>query len=67
MARLSLKTSDAKLLIPGAALLGAAITSLCDLVARQMFSPVEVPISAITACFGAPIVIGLLLKRKTSL
>ncbi|MEW6657998.1 MAG: iron ABC transporter permease [Thermodesulfobacteriota bacterium] len=67
MARLSLKTSDARLLIPGVLLLGAAITSLCDLVARQLFSPVEVPISAITACFGAPIVIGLLLKRKTSL
>ncbi|MDR2441917.1 MAG: iron ABC transporter permease [Deltaproteobacteria bacterium] len=63
MARLSLGTSDNRVLIPGACLLGASVTSLCDLIARMWLSPVELPISAITAIFGAPIVIGLLLKR----
>ena len=67
MARLTFGTSDNKVLIPGAALLGAIVTSLCDLVARLLFSPVELPISAITAFFGAPIVIGLLLRRKTAI
>lgn len=63
MARLSLGTSDNRLLVPGACLLGALVTSLCDLIARMWMSPVELPLSAITAFFGAPIVIYLLLKR----
>ncbi|MDR1872067.1 MAG: iron ABC transporter permease [Deltaproteobacteria bacterium] len=63
MARLSFGTSDNRILIPGVCLTGAAVTSLCDLIARMWLNPVELPISAITAFFGAPIVIGLLLKR----
>jgi iron complex transport system permease protein len=64
MARLSLKTSDNRVLIPGACLMGALVTSLCDLIARMWLSPVELPLSAITSFFGAPIVITLLLKRS---
>ncbi|MDR2198628.1 MAG: iron ABC transporter permease [Deltaproteobacteria bacterium] len=63
MARLSLATSDNRVLIPGACLMGAIVTGACDLIARTWLSPVELPISAITAFFGAPVVIGLLLKR----
>ncbi|MDR2351759.1 MAG: iron ABC transporter permease [Deltaproteobacteria bacterium] len=63
MARLSFGTSDNRILVPGACLMGAIVTSLCDMIARMWLSPVELPISAITAFFGAPIVIGLLLKR----
>jgi iron complex transport system permease protein len=63
MARLSLGTSDNRILIPGACLMGALVTSLCDLVARTWLAPVELPLSAITAFFGAPIVLFLLLKR----
>jgi len=63
MTRLSLGTSDNRVLLPGACLLGALITSLCDLIARMWLTPVELPLSAITAFFGAPIVIYLLLKR----
>ena len=63
MARLSLGTSDNRVLLPGAALAGALITSLCDLIARMALSPVELPLSAITAFFGAPIVIGLLFRK----
>ncbi len=64
MARLCLGTSDNRVLIPGAILLGAAVTSACDLLARMMFSPVELPISATTSLFGAPVVIFLLLRRR---
>jgi iron complex transport system permease protein len=64
MARLSFGTSDNRALVPGAALMGAAVTSLCDLIARMWLSPVELPLSAITAFFGAPIVIWLLFKRR---
>ena len=67
MARLSFGTSDNRILIPGACLMGAAVTSLCDLIARSLLSPVELPLSAITAFIGAPIVITLLLKRRVKL
>lgn len=66
MARLCFATSDNRILVPGAILMGGIVTSICDLVARLLFSPVELPISAITAFFGAPIVISLLMKRKAS-
>ncbi|NLZ17644.1 MAG: iron ABC transporter permease [Desulfobulbaceae bacterium] len=67
MARLSFGTSDNRILIPGACLMGAVVTSLCDLIARSVMAPVELPLSAITAFFGAPIVISLLLKRRVKL
>ncbi len=67
MARLGFGTSDNRILIPGACLMGALVTSLCDLIARMLLSPVELPLSAITAFFGAPIVIGLLIKRRVKI
>ena len=67
MVRLAFGTSDNKILIPGCIIVGAVVTSLCDFVARMVFSPVELPISAITAMFGAPIVISLLMKRKVGM
>jgi len=67
IARLMLKTSDNRILIPGVFLLGAIITLLCDLVSRTLSAPVELPLSAITSLFGAPVVIGLLLKRRTAI
>jgi iron complex transport system permease protein len=65
MVRLLFATSDNRVLIPGSVLVGAMVISLCDFIARTVFSPVELPISAITAFFGAPIVISLLIKRRT--
>ncbi len=67
MARLIFGTSDNRILIPGSCLAGAVVTSLCDLIARMILSPVELPLSSITAFFGAPIVIVLLLKKRVKL
>ena len=67
MVRLAFATSDNRILVPGCLLAGAVVTGLCDFIARMVFSPVELPISAITAFFGAPIVISLLLRRKVVL
>ncbi len=67
MARMVFRTSDNRILIPGALLLGALVSSLCDFIARSLLSPVELPLSAITAFFGAPVVIALLLKRRVKL
>jgi iron complex transport system permease protein len=67
LARLSLGTSDNRVLIPASILAGAMVTSLCDLLARLLFAPVELPVSATTALFGAPMVIIFLLKGKTTI
>ncbi len=67
MARLALGTSDNRILVPVTLLAGAMVTSLCDLLARLLFSPVELPVSATTALFGAPMVIFFLLKGKTTI
>jgi len=48
--------------LPGCALGGAAFCLLCDLIARSLFAPTELSISSVTAVFGAPIVIWLLVR-----
>ena len=50
--------------LPGCCLGGATFCLLCDLIARSLFAPMELSISAVTAVFGAPVVIGLLLRRN---
>ena len=59
-----LGTSKPIVVIPGAFFGGAIFCLFCDLIARSVFAPTEVSISAVTAIFGAPIVISILLKRE---
>lgn len=58
------KTTKPKTVIPASFLGGAVFCLLCDLLARSMFAPLEISISSVTAIFGAPVVIGILLKRQ---
>ncbi len=50
--------------IPGCFLGGAIFCLLCDLIARTVFSPTELSISSVTAIFGAPIVISIMIRRR---
>lgn len=59
-----LGTSKPLVVIPGAFFGGAIFCLFCDLIARSVFAPTEVSISAVTAIFGAPVVISILLKRE---
>ena len=45
-------------------LAGAALCLLCDLIARTVFSPTELSISSVTAIFGAPVVIYIMIRRR---
>ena len=63
--RIVFRTSDSRILIPGAILGGAFMASLCDFTARNILSPVELPLGAITAIIGAPIVVFLLIRKET--
>ena len=68
MARMLFATSDNRVLIPEVVLTGALVTSLCDIIARTALAPVELPLSAITAIFGVPVVVvGLLMKWQVKL
>ncbi len=64
LARLLFRTSNNTVLLPATALLGAIVTTLCDIVARILFAPIELPINAVTSLFGAPLIIALLIKRR---
>ena len=58
------KTAKPIVMIPACFLGGAVFCLLCDLIARTLFAPTELSISSVTAIFGAPVVIWMLLRRK---
>jgi iron complex transport system permease protein len=51
-------------LIPSTALCGAVFLILCDLLARTIHPPVEVRLGIVTAAFGAPFFLFLLVRRS---
>ena len=53
------------LIIPGCFLGGGVFCLFCDLIARTVFAPVELSISSVTALFGAPVVIYMMIRRQT--
>ena len=59
-----LKTSRPIIVIPACFLGGAIFCLGCDLIARTVFSPTELSISSVTAVFGAPVVIYIMVKRR---
>jgi iron complex transport system permease protein len=54
--------SDHRLVLPGSVLFGAAFLILCDLAARTLFAPVEIPVGIITALVGGPFFLWLLVR-----
>ncbi len=52
--RLVLKTGSMRVLLPLSLVLGGAFLVLCDLAARTIEAPAELPIGVITAFLGAP-------------
>lgn len=62
-----LKTAKPILVIPACFLGGAVFCLFCDLIARTVFAPTELSISSVTAIFGAPVVIFIMISRKKKL
>ena len=50
--------------LPGAALLGAALTVLADLLARTVAAPAEIPVSLVTSALGAPFFLWLIARVR---
>jgi iron complex transport system permease protein len=56
--------ADHRLVLPASALAGAALLVGCDVAARTLFSPLEIPVGVITAFVGAPFFLYLLMRRS---
>lgn len=59
-----LNSSKPIVVIPAVFLGGAVFCMGCDLIARTAFAPTELNISTVTSVFGAPVVIGMMLRRN---
>lgn len=56
--------SDARRVLPLAALLGAALLVVADTIARVVVAPSEIPVGILTAVVGAPVLL-LLIRRRS--
>lgn len=54
---------DHRLVLPASALFGASFLVACDLVARTILAPVELPVGIITALIGGPFFLWLLIRK----
>ena len=52
------------LMIPACFLGGSVFCLFCDLLARTLFAPTELSISTVTAVFGAPVVLCVMIRRS---
>lgn len=54
---------DHRIVLPASALFGAAFLVACDLAARTLLSPVEIPVGVVTAMIGGPFFLWLLVRN----
>lgn len=65
MTRGLLRTTDARQVLPVSALVGALLLTISDVVAREIFSPAELPVGLLTTAIGAPFALFLLRRLIT--
>jgi len=65
LTKLSFKTSNHKILFFGTVLIGAIIMLFCDMVSQMPGFDFTLPINAITSIIGAPVVIWLIVRKKS--
>jgi iron complex transport system permease protein len=54
---------DHRLVLPASALFGATLLIGCDVVARTVIAPIELPVGIVTAIIGGPVFLWLLFRR----
>ena len=55
--------SDHRIVLPAATFFGAAFLVICDLIARTIMSPIELPVGIVTAIIGGPFFLWLLVRK----
>lgn len=58
---------DNRILIPTSTLLGSCFALFCDILARTLFAPYEIPVGIIMSLLGSPFFIYLLLNKRRRL
>ncbi len=56
--------SDHRLVLPASTFLGAGFLVLCDMLARTLMSPMELPVGIVTAMIGGPFFLWMLLRKR---
>ena len=56
--------ADHRVVLPAAAFLGAAFLVACDVAARTVMAPLELPVGVITAILGGPFFLWLLARKR---
>lgn len=64
LAKLMIRSHNHQVLFPAVVLTGSALMLFCDIIAQLPGSNYVLPINAITALIGAPVVIWIILKAK---
>lgn len=64
LTKLLIKTHNHRILIPAVMVAGATLMLFCDIIAQLPGSTYVLPINAITALIGAPVVISIIMKAK---
>lgn len=64
LAKGMLKSAKPILMIPACFFCGGVFCLFCDLLARTLFAPTELSISTVTAVFGAPVVLWVMIRRN---
>jgi iron complex transport system permease protein len=68
LTRMVIRTSDHKTLIPAVVIVGSSLMLLCDIISQLPAESRILPINAITALIGAPVVIWIIMRgRKISM
>lgn len=64
LGRILLKSSDHRRLVPAVMVLGATLALLADLISQAPGTQMSLPLNAVTALIGAPVVVGVILRRR---
>ncbi len=56
--------NEMQYLLPASALLGAALLSAADMIAKTIYAPIMLPVGAVTALVGGPVLVFLLLRSS---
>jgi len=64
LARLLFRTSNHKVLIPATMMCGVIIMLICDIVSQVPGAQTTLPLNSVTALFGAPVILAIIIKNK---
>jgi iron complex transport system permease protein len=64
LGRILLKTSDHRQLVPAVMILGGIVALFADLLSQVPGTQMALPLNAVTALIGAPVVVGVILRHR---